>query len=554
MKYFFDNVIFFILFFFVEANFLEWNFENASFNLLNETNNYRYSYIIYNKNVSNYELTLSKTIYKEGGVIKDENNLDIINKNNNNEKFSVSVEWEDINNIIFYNNILHICPKGNFHPYYYNNQTLNTHSMYNFPTDVSSWDLKCFIYDDLLIAIYSGNDFLYSYNPDLNGWTKINIDFNLNDLLWNKLAIIDDTNYQLPGLTISQDNTLSLSKLNFLLDFSIGLGIESYKNITKGLQSNFLSYFDENSHFYFLSYDNEKILSGFYNDAQEITVDNIENINPVINTDFDLEQNNIQDINVIKDSRYLFYKIDINSKIHYGIFDIITNQILFNTNEAIKKYIPFSKYSMLAITDNSAYEICIISVDGKCIEKCDNDDIIINTKGKNYCKCPNYYFIPSYKCIDTCDLNFYINVNNQCGLCKDLGGNKIYKLINTTGCLEEIPDNTIFYDEDSFLLTCDENSYLENETCIPYSHEEEEEEEKEKENKEGENDDDKSDEIEVEEDIDFIVWIFIASVSVVFIIISFIICKKLWSKSSKIEDDLLNQIDTDFEPKNSPIN
>ena len=555
MKCFFDNIIFFILFFFIGTIFPEWNFENASFNLLNETNNYRYSYIIYNKDVSNYELTLSKTIYKEGSEIKYENNLDIINKNNNNEKFSVSVNWEDINNIIFYNNILHICPKGNFHPYYYNNQTLNIHSMYNFPTDVSSWDLKCFIYDNLLIAIYSGNDFLYSYNPDLNGWTKINIDFELNDLLWNKISIIDDNNYQLPGLTISQDNTLALSKLNFLLDFSIGLGIESYKNITKGLQSNFLSYFDENSHFYFMSYDNEKILSGYYNEVKEITVDNIGNINPVINIDFDLEQNSVQYIKVIKDSRYLFYEIDINSKIYYGIFDIITNQILFNTNEVIKKYIPFSKYSMLAITDNSAYEICIISVDGKCIEKCDNNDIIINTKGKNYCKCPKYYFIPSYKCIDTCDLNFYINVDNQCGLCKDLGGNKIYKLINTTGCLEEIPDNTIFYDEDSFLLTCDENSYLENETCVPYSHEEEEEEEeKEKENKEGENDDDKSDEIEVEEDIDFIVWIFIASVSVVFIIISFIICKKLWSKSSKIEDDLLNQIDTDFEPKNSPIN
>ena len=172
MKYFFDNVIFFILFFFIGTIFQEWNFENASFNLLNETNNYRYSYIIYNKDVSNYELTLSKTIYKEGSVIKNGHNLDIINKNNN-EKISVSVEWEDINNIIFYNNILHICPKGNFHPYYYNNQTLNTHSMYNFPTDVSSWDLKCFIYNALLIAIYSGNNFLYSYNPDLNGWTKL---------------------------------------------------------------------------------------------------------------------------------------------------------------------------------------------------------------------------------------------------------------------------------------------------------------------------------------------------------------------------------------------
>ena len=79
------------------------------------------------------------------------------------------------------------------------------------------------------------------------------------------------------------------------------------------MQSNLISYFDENSHFYFLYYDNDKILSGYYIDATEITVDNIENINPVINTDFDLEQNNIQDINVIKDSRYLFYKIDILS-------------------------------------------------------------------------------------------------------------------------------------------------------------------------------------------------------------------------------------------------
>ena len=116
MKYFFDNVIFFILFFFVGTIFPEWNFENASFNLLNETNNYRYSYIIYNKDVSNYELTLRKTIYKEGSVIKDENNLDITNKNNNNEKFSFNVDWEDINNITFYNNILHICPKGSFLP------------------------------------------------------------------------------------------------------------------------------------------------------------------------------------------------------------------------------------------------------------------------------------------------------------------------------------------------------------------------------------------------------------------------------------------------------
>ena len=79
--------------------------------------------------------------------------------------------------------------------------------------------------------------------------------------------------------------------------------------------------------------------------------------------------------------------------------------------------------------------------------------------------------------MNTGNLNFYINADNQCGLCKDLGRNKIHKLIKTTGSLEEIPDNTIFYDENLFLLTCDENAYFENEIYILYSQEEEEEEE-----------------------------------------------------------------------------
>ena len=418
MKYFFNNVLFFHLLLYISSIFNEWNFENASFNLLNESNNYRYTYIIYKNIAENYEIILSKTIFKEGSLIKDENNLDIMI--NNNKKYSNNVDWEDIDNIISYNNIVHICPKGEFHPFYYDGINLYNHSMYNFPTNAISWDLKCFMYNGLLIAIYSGNYFLYSYNSELNGWIKINIDFKLNDLLWNRLKMSDDYNYLLPGLTISEDNNLALSKLYILLDFSIGIEIDSYKNFSKGLETSTLLYFDENNSFYFLSYDSDKILSGYYNNSEQITIDNIENIEPIINSHFNLEPNKIQYINNIKRKRYAFYQLNYNNIFYYGIFDILSNQILFNTKEEIKKYIPFSNYSMLAITENSAYEICAISVDGKCIEKCDNDEIIINTEGKNYCKCPNFYFIPGYKCIDTCNLNFYTSNNNQCGLCKDV--------------------------------------------------------------------------------------------------------------------------------------
>ena len=537
MKYLFYNILFLHLLIYISNNINEWNFIEASYNLLNTSNNYKYTYTIYNNKVSNYEVILTKNIYKDGTSIKDENILEIINTNNIDEKYSDNVDWEDIDNIIFYNNILHICPKGNFHPFYYSNKNLNKHNIYNFPEDITSWDLKCFINDALLIAIYTGNNFLYAYNPDLEGWTKISLDFILNDLLWKQIKISDDYNYLLPGFTIFEDGSISLSKLNFLIDFSIGLGIESYNNLTQGLSKTF-SYFNDNNKFYFLSYDSDKILSGYYYDEHGISIDNIANIKPNINSVLDLD-GKLQEIKSIKETRYAFYKMEYNSLTYFGIFDIITNQILFNTKESINKFIPLSKYSMLAITDNSAYEICVISVNNKCLEKCDNDDIIINPEGKNYCKCPNLYFVPDYKCIDSCDINIYVNNSNKCGLCKHLGGNKKYKLINTKGCLEEKPNNTIFYDEDSLLLTCDNNYHLENETCIINSKGEKEEKEEE--------------EVE-EEDIDYIVWIFIVLVTAIFGLVSFFIFKKLWSKNFKNEKDLLIQIDTDFEPKDSTIN
>ena len=543
MKYLFNGVLFLTLLLNISPIFQEWNLENASYNLLSASNDYKYLYIIYNKTVSNYEVILTKYIQKVGNIIQDYNILDIVNKENNNEKYSNNVIWEDIDNVIFYNNTLHICPKGSFHPFYYSNKNLNNHTMYNFPDNFNLWDLKCFLYDNLLVAIYSKNEFLYSYNPNLEGWTKISFDFKLNDLLWNQIKTSDENNYQLPGLTIFEDNSIALSNLNFLLDFSIGLGIESYNNLTK-FSDNSLSYFEGNNKLYFLFYDSDNLISGYYNDNKEINIDNIQNIKPNINEPLDIKGTQLLDINSIKGTRYIFYKIRDNNLIYFGIFDIITNQILFNVKENINKFIPLSKYSMLVITDNSAYEICVISVDGKCIEKCENDEIVINPEGKNYCKCPNIYFIPGYKCLYSCDLNFYVNDTNKCGLCKHLGGNKIYKLINTTGCLEEKPNNTIFYDEDLLLLICDNNYHLENGTCILNSTEEEEN-----------IDNNNTDEEEIkEEEIDYIIIIFITSVSFLFFIISFFICKKLWGKGFKSEKDLLSQIDTVFEPKDTSIN
>ena len=59
---------------------------------------------------------------------------------------------------------------------------------------------------------------------------------------------------------------------------------------------------------------------------------------------------------------------------------------------------------------------------------------------------------------------------------------------------------------------------------------------------------------EEEQEIDYVVWILIISVSVVFGIITIFICIKLWGRKTKSVNDLLTQIDTDFEPKDSSSN
>ena len=50
--------------------------------------------------------------------------------------------------------------------------------------------------------------------------------------------------------------------------------------------------------------------------------------------------------------------------------------------------------------------------------------------------------------IDLCDLNYYVlnEAGTECGLCNYFYPNGAkYKLINTTGCLSEIPANTKYH-------------------------------------------------------------------------------------------------------------
>ena len=77
---------------------------------------------------------------------------------------------------------------------------------------------------------------------------------------------------------------------------------------------------------------------------------------------------------IISNYRYVYYKINNKQtgENYYGLFDIKTNKIMFNTNVSLDTFLPYSSNSMLAIKGNEVYRICpIMSGDeNNCLEDC----------------------------------------------------------------------------------------------------------------------------------------------------------------------------------------
>ena len=75
----------------------------------------------------------------------------------------------------------------------------------------------------------------------------------------------------------------------------------------------------------------------------------------------------IEYIKFIYNYKYAYYKINNleNNKTYYGIIDTKINKVVFNTDEEILTYVPYSDFSMFAITSTTAYEICVIKKDNQ---------------------------------------------------------------------------------------------------------------------------------------------------------------------------------------------
>lgn len=254
-------------------------------------------------------------------------------------------------------------------------------------------------------------------------------------------------------------------------DFNYEFKNEHYLTYQK---SNFLGFFQKDSYnFYFIDYNSYEYVTGYYNKNEEINNENIVNID--IQTSYKspfqfYDSIEIQEIKFIYENKYVYYKIKNNNKniIYHGIIDVSLNKVIFNTDKEISEFKPFSYSSMLAITKDSAYQICILKDGNNCIESCPNNQVF-DASSYNHCgdKCNDNQYIlkPNDICIDTCDTSIYvIKDNNQCWLCKDL--NNQFKLVNYSECLTSMPENSYYVNQNLNIIACNKGLKFENGQCI----------------------------------------------------------------------------------------
>ena len=99
-----------------------------------------------------------------------------------------------------------------------------------------------------------------------------------------------------------------------------------------------------------------------------------------------------------------------------------------------------------------------------------------NTCGISSSIC-NLKLQPENLCIKSCDLEIYVQIDGICATCIYFKSqNKVsgeFKFVNSTQCIENKPDNSIYYNEKNKILKCDKGYKLDETTltCIPNCYE-----------------------------------------------------------------------------------
>ena len=487
MKMIFLFSLFLIIFYKTISVVPTWNFDLSSKDLLE--NKYFEEYAVkaggfYGVNPQGY-YTLYKQLYKENGIVKQQNIINIDGTN-------FTADYEDIESTYRnYENVF-ICPKGKFHVQKYD---LNQKKVYNLTRDNDNlrdqehWDLKCFYQPDekmLFIGYLNSKNDFYSYDLDQNSF-KDNRQIG-NGIYSFKWKISSESGYESNQkqmfAIIKEGNYFVLNDIIFTIEINQGYSYYSRgkKNLVE-LKSKYYSFASiYNPYFYFINYHNRSDFESGYliENIQSVS----ENTNFIINSNkspFEFVDNiTLNETKFVYDSQLVYYKAYNNDKkiYYHGVYDVVLNKIIFNTDKEIVDFKPYTydykTLGMLAITRESAYRICFYNDNNNdCLENCNgNGNTIYDSETNNHCgnECEtNFILKPNDVCVNACNESIYTIKDKECWLCKDIENGPKYKLISYPNCLYNMPENSYFINEQLYLIECNKGTKYNSDTnqCIP---------------------------------------------------------------------------------------
>ena len=266
----------------------------------------------------------------------------------------ITTKWEDIESAYNIRDQIYICPKGKNHMNIYSNGAFNEKKPSNDFSNIDNWDLLCyhqFQKNYMFVAYLNNHNIMYVYNLDSNTWTSNSATTFYNGLFDFKWTTDGNYNNEYPmKMIVYNDNHLILKGTIFILESNnINRNDVTSQDLIDTLTySN--AYFDyNNDYFYFITYDKEPpdYKSGFFNSQTTFDYSNIGNliINTNITSPLEFYYNfTIQSMNFSRNTKYVLYEIynTIKEKTYHGIIDLVSNKVIFNTDEIIHQFKPYS--------------------------------------------------------------------------------------------------------------------------------------------------------------------------------------------------------------------
>ena len=178
----------------------------------------------------------------------------------------------------------------------------------------------------------------------------------------------------------------------------------------------------------------------------------------------------ITNFDFINESQYYYYQATSGGVNYWGMGEISTSTIVFNSKDAINSIGEYStsKRGVLVTTDTKAYFVCPYSLSSLTCDECSSGMLLLNHLEKNVCITSSSN-MDNNNGVYSCKAGYIITSSNTCASCSQSGG----YTVSPGGACETICDDMIAVKDDTAgaktctycsLLT--PSQYLYNGACI----------------------------------------------------------------------------------------